>query len=141
MTMTIAETVCERCGEPRPDGFSHYCSRRCKRAAERARRQARDEAGIPPGPARTPRTPEGKARRRRKRVVRAYWKFESKTVPGKRVQVPTTPDAQRKAELLIERGCCAYRNAQGLIRDIGVPKKPEHRGRVWGPKVEAEESS
>jgi hypothetical protein len=53
------------------------------------------------------------------------------TLPNKRVRVPETPEAQRKAELLIARGCCAYRNAKGFIRDIGVPRKKEHRGKVW----------
>jgi hypothetical protein len=47
------------------------------------------------------------------------------------VQVPETADAQRKAELLVARGCCAYRNRRGFIRDIGVPRKAEHRGKVW----------
>lgn len=129
MTITTV-AVCARCGEPRPDDRTRWCSRKCERGAAKARRRKRAAAGIAPGPARTSRT-------RGTRVVTAYQKFETATVPGKRVQVPTTPDAQRKAELLIERGCCAYRNARGLIRDVGVPKKREHRGRVWAVKVEA----
>lgn len=126
---TIATAVCERCGGPRPDDRTLWCSRKCKRGAAKARRRKRAAAGIAPGPSRTSRTLGA-------RGVTAYQKFETATVPGKRVQVPTTPDAQRKAELLIERGCCAYRNARGLTRDIGVPKKREHRGRVWAVKVD-----
>ena len=58
-------------------------------------------------------------------------KFEAATDRGRRIQVPNTPDAQAKAEALIARGCCAYRNRHGVICDIGVPRKSEHRGRVW----------
>jgi hypothetical protein len=66
-------------------------------------------------------------------------KFEGATVPSRRVQVPEAPDAQRKAELLIERGCCAYRNRAGVIRDIGVPRKEEHRGKVWATRPKEKE--
>jgi predicted nucleic acid-binding Zn ribbon protein len=131
MTTITIVAVCARCGEPRPDDRTLWCSRKCERGAAKARRRKRAAAGIPPGPARTSRTP------RARRSVTAYQKFETATVPGKRVQVPTTPDAQRKAELLIERGCCAYRNARGLIRDVGVPKKAEHRGKVWAASARA----
>jgi hypothetical protein len=58
-------------------------------------------------------------------------------VRDKRVQVPETTEAQRKAELLIALGACAYRNRHGLIRDIGIPRKPEHRGKVWAVKPKA----
>lgn len=66
---------------------------------------------------------------------RAYLKFEAATDPGKRAQVPEVADAQRKAEALVARGCCAYRNRRGFIRDIGVPKRIDDRGKVWSAKT------
>lgn len=111
--------VCAWCGDPRPEGFDRYCTRRCKERAARSRWRARRRAaGRPVGtPWRSPWSP--------------YNKFVAATKPDKRVQVPETPEQQRNAELLIARGCCAYRNRAGLIRDLGVPRKPEHRGKVW----------
>jgi predicted nucleic acid-binding Zn ribbon protein len=124
--------VCVRCGEPRPDGHTHYCSRRCKSGAEKARRRERNALGLPPqteppGSGRSPR----KRRSARRQARAPYGGFAAATIPRKRVQVPETADAQRKAELLVARGCCAYRNRRGFIRDIGVPRKAEHRGKVW----------
>lgn len=63
---------------------------------------------------------------------RAYNKFAAATQPGQRIQVPEdNPEAQAKAGQLIERGVVGYRNRKGHLRDVGVPKREEHRGRVW----------
>ena len=142
LEMVSSPAVCVRCGEPRPDGRTQYCSERCKNGAQKAHRREREKLGVPPQP---PPPPTGGAtsrqvRRqmtesRRRAVRRAYAKFEAATNPRQRIQVPETDDAQRKAGLLVARGCCAYRNRRGFIRDIGVPKKVEDRGKVWYAKT------
>lgn len=118
--VSAINSACLHCGEPRPDDRTRYCSRKCERRAKNERRRAAGLSYYDPRP--TLRTP--------------YEKFWAATLPGKRVQVPETDEAQQKAELLVARGCCAYRNAKGFIRDIGVPRKEEHRGKVWARSKE-----
>lgn len=129
-TAPLAPATCARCGQPRPERYERYCSPRCARIARRTRWRAnRRAAGRPYC------TPS--KRRAKQRRSSPYNAFKAATTPTKRVQVPETAEAQRKAELLIARGCCAYRNTKGFIRDIGVPRKAEHRGKVWArPKEE-----
>ena len=120
MSATKQPTVCAQCGRPQPPGHTRYCSKGCKLKRKRLRWRANRSAASRPYVYRPPRPRWG-----------PHEKFAAATAPDKRVAVPEAPEVQRKAELLIERGCCAYRNRRGLIRDIGVPRKPEHRGRVW----------
>lgn len=117
-TVTVEPALtCGQCGQPRPDHREKYCTDRCARAARQKRYRANRWAAGLPVCAQRGSTP--------------YDKFVSATVAGKRVQVPETPEHQAKAEALIKRGVAAYRNRAGLIRDIGVPKKPRDRGRVF----------
>lgn len=133
--------TCERCGGPRVDGHGRYCSRLCRRSAYKARRRARDRAGIPRGPGTTPASPNGWQSLKRRTAgapfaglgwqYRPRLKFDASVAPDKRIAVPASAEAQRKAEALIERGCCAYRGRDGLIRELGVPRDHRHRGKVW----------
>ena len=71
----------------------------------------------------------------RRRDSDPYGQFRAAVVPSKHVAVPETAEQQANAERLIARGVCAYRNRRGFIRDVGVPRKPEDRGRVFAVGV------
>lgn len=80
-------------------------------------------------------------RRKRSERKKRFWskpynKFLGATHYDRRVQVAEDPKAQAGARRLIAaRKVVAYENAQGLIKDIGVPKKPEKGGKVYSRKA------
>ena len=122
-----------RCMEKEPNatglyGFGRWLrDRRCKVCSRRLPVHAEKYCG---------RTCRGRASRRRNR--KGPWhEFMAATVSGKRVVVPKNPAAQAKAGELIERGCCAYVNRDGVICDIGVPIGPGQRGKVFSREASA----
>lgn len=48
-----------------------------------------------------------------------------------RAKVDPEPEPQAKAWAMVEKGACAYQNRAGLLCDIGVPRNPKHRWRVF----------
>lgn len=72
-------------------------------------------------------------RHRRRHFKRPYSQFEQATV--RRVKVSSDPRKQAAAFALIkQRGLCGYRGQDGLIGDIGIPRKPEYAKRIWKAK-------
>lgn len=101
--------------EDRIAAGSPFCSPRCRRADVRRRQPSRKRY---------------RQRRRQKQMGPYQW-FIAATEPRKRLTVTEDDASQRQARMLISRGMCAYENARGLIRDIGVARELGDRSRVW----------
>ena len=64
------------------------------------------------------------------KTVRRFVKFRSTVIDV--IAVAPELDKQAAARALVKaKKVCAYERADGLVGEIGVPRKPEHAGRIF----------